>query len=383
VTPTPTALSTGLVVDNADPGFSSTGPWLVSTQYSGYAGSNYLSDGGLNKGLLTATWLAPIVTGGDYQLQMLFPISDVNTSTSVPVTIQQANGSTITITVNEQANGGTWVVLGTYYFSNIKSQTVQISNAGTTGTVVADAFSWTYVPTGGLPTATPLPIPTPIPGYLAKLPFTFEILDGASATYFNQTATPNQMALVGNDNTAASIFASLTLGTFNWADYSWADAQAQFPSLLTPYHITTFTYDFEHTLTPASEQATPALSVQTACLGAHALGLQYWMTADPGYATAAIEPFAECADVIMLPGAYQEGSPSTYLAALLPWITEARAANPNIKLYAKVDFIHGTPQQDLAALQAVETYVDGIAVTVSDPDLTSNLPTLQALIAQN
>jgi hypothetical protein len=48
-----------------------------------------------------------------------------------------------------------------------------------------------------------------------------------------------------------------------------------------------------------------------------------------------------------------------------------------------VDFLHGTPQQDLAALEAIETSIDGIDVYVQDVDLASNLPTLQALIAQN
>jgi hypothetical protein len=48
-----------------------------------------------------------------------------------------------------------------------------------------------------------------------------------------------------------------------------------------------------------------------------------------------------------------------------------------------VDFLNGTPQQDLAALEAVETHVDWIGVIVSDADMTANLRTLQALIAQH
>ena len=107
------------------------------------------------------------------------------------------------------------------------------------------------------------------------------------------------------------------------------------------------------------------------------------MTADPGYAAAAIEPFAESSDVILLPGAHQEASASAFQAFLLPLIAQAKAANPHVKVYAKVDFVNGTPDQDLAALLAVENSIDGIAVTVSDADLTTNLPTLQALIAQN
>src|SRR5262249_6407401 len=122
---------------------------------------------------------------------------------------------------------------------------------------------------------------------------------------------------------------------------------------------------------------------QSAGQMAHAMGLQYWMTSDPGYATLAVEPFAEGGDLLMLPGAYQGGLPNTYLAAVQPWITQARMANPKVKLYGKVDFLHGTPQQDVAALQAIEMQIDGIAVTVSAADLTSNLPTFEALLAQN
>jgi hypothetical protein len=170
------------------------------------------------------------------------------------------------------------------------------------------------------------------------------------ATYFNQTASPSQVALVSNDTNAASVLGTVTTGIPIWSDTSYVDAQAQLPSLAVPYHLTGFTYDMEHYWTSAAEQVDPALSVQIASQLAHGMGLQSWMTSDPGYATAAIEPFAEVSDVILLPGAHQEGSPGDYLNLLMPWITQARAANPNVKLYAKVDFTNGTPEEDLAAL---------------------------------
>jgi len=301
----------------------------------------------------------------------------------VTIVPASASGKT-TIIVNEQANGGTWVMLGTFYFNTNGGQYVQLTNAGTTGTVVADAISWTYVPAGGLATATPLTVPTPIPGFLAKLPFTFEIPDTAAATYFNQTATSTQVALVNNDLNASTVLTSVTTGVPNWADTSWVDAQTQLSGgLVSQNHVQGFTYDMEHNWTPATEQVNPAASVQSAAQLAHGMGLQFWMTADPGYAQNTIEPFAMSSDVILLPGAHQEYSPSAFQAFMLPLLAEARAANPNVKLYAKVDFVNGTPQQDLAALEAVETSIDGIAVTVTDADLTTNLPTLQSLIAQN
>jgi hypothetical protein len=332
---------------------------------------------------MTATWVAPILTRGSYLVQMHFPVADVTSSTAVPVTLLLYDGTTTTLTINEQAAGGTWVSVGIVYYSLTAGQSVQLANAGTTGTVVADAFAWTYVPPSGLPTPTLVPVPAPIPGYLAKLPFTFEIGSNPVATYFNQTASPTQVALVSDDGNPASELALLTTGLPYWADTSWSAAQPQLAGFISLYHLVGFTYDMEHNWTAAAEQVNPALSVQTAGQGTHALGLQYWMTPDSTYATLTIEPFAESADVILLPGAQDEASPSTYLNDLVPWIQQARMANPKVKLYAKVDFTHGTPQQDLAALEAVETEVDGIAVTVLQADLTANLPNLQSLIAQN
>jgi hypothetical protein len=334
-----------LIVDNSGVGFSKSGAWIASTQNPGYYGKNYLSDGGLNKGALTATWSAPILTAGNYLVQIHFPISDVTRSTAVPVTILLYDGTSTTVTINEQAAGGTWVNVGAYFFTPTAGQYVQISNAGTTGTVVADAVSWTYVPSGGLATPTPVPVPSPIPGYLSKLPFTFEIGDNAGATYFDQTAPPTQVALISDDGNPASELSLLTTGIPNWADVSWADAQPQLADFISVYHLVGFTYDMEHNWTVAAEQVNPALSVQTAGQGARALGLQYWMTTDPVYATLTIEPFAESADVILLPGAQDEATPSTYLNDLVPWIQQARAANPHVKLYAKVDFINGTPSR--------------------------------------
>jgi hypothetical protein len=383
VTSTPTAQASPIVVDNTSSGFSTTGSWTVSTQNPGYYGTNYLSDGGTGKGTKTAKWTSPVVTTGDYELSMFFPVSDASRSTSVPVTVLLANGTTTTITVNEQAAGGTWISLGTYYFTPMAGQYVQISNAGTTGVVVADAFSWTFVPLGGLPTATPLPVTTPIPGLLAKLPVVYSIVDTTVATYFDQTASANDVALVVNDVNAATVLATLTTGIPYWGDPSWADAQPQLSGLVRQSHIKGFAYDAEHwTFTPQSEQNDIANTVKTLGTVVHGLGLQVWVSPDDGFAQAAIEPIAENADVIILQEARNVPSPTKYEAIMLPLIAQAKAANPAVKIYAKVDFTNGTPQQDLAALQAIETKIDGISLSVSDGDLT-NLDIFRALLAQN
>jgi hypothetical protein len=315
---------------------------------------------------------------------MHYPVSDVTSSTAVPVTILLTNGLTTTVTINEQANGGTWVNVGLFLFDPTAGQYVQLSNAGTTGTVVADAFSWTYVSSSGVPTTTPLPLSTPIPGYLAKLPFNYPILDAPIATYWNQTTSPTQLALVGSGSNPGAALASVTSNTLVWCDASWADAQPQLSGLVSLSHIQGFLYDAEHwSQTPLAEQNNLASTVLAASQTVHGLGLQFWVTTDPGFAATTIEPIAENADVLVMPGAYLEASPSAYQAFVVPLIAEARAANPRVKIYGRVDFINGTPQQDLAALEAIERQIDGIDVYVTDSDLASNLPTLQALIAQN
>jgi hypothetical protein len=374
-----------IIVDNSSSAFSKTGGWTLSTQQSGYYGTNYLTDNGTGKGTMTATWSSPITTNGYYELQMMYPISTASTSTNVPVTVHYYNGQVKTFIVNEQVAGGTWVTLGSFDFTPGGGQYVEVANAGTTGTVVADAFSWTLVPAGGIPTATPLPVTTPIPGYLAKLPINYPILDQTIAAYWNSTAPPGQVALVAGSTNVVNVLASVTNTTTKYFnDTSWADAQPQLTGLMSGSHVKGFLYDAEHwPQTPLNEQNNLASTVKTASQVLHGMGLQFWMTTDPGFASTIIEPMAENVDAIILPGAHLESSPSAFKSFLVPLILQARAANPNVKIYGRVDFIHGTPQQDLLALEAIETYIDGIDIYVQDSDLTSNLPTLQALIAKN
>src|SRR5262249_36427719 len=144
-----------------------------------------------------------------------------------------------------------------------------------------------------------------------------------------------------------------------------------------------FAYDVEHwTMTPQSEQDNVATTVQSMAQVVHGMGLQLWVSPDDGFAQTTIEPIAANADAIILQEARNVPDPSAFAAKLLPLIAQAKAANPNVKVYAKVDFTNGTPEQDVAALQAVETQIDGVSVYVTNSDLT-NLGILQSLLAQN
>jgi len=51
------------------------------------------------------------------------------------------------VTINQQLNGGTWVLLGTYNFSAGTAGCVRIKDNFTTGSVVmADAVKFVYAP---------------------------------------------------------------------------------------------------------------------------------------------------------------------------------------------------------------------------------------------
>jgi hypothetical protein len=231
------------------------------------------------------------------------------------------------------------------------------------------------------PTSRPstMPTPTPVPGRLAKLPITYPVLDLATAAYFNQTATASQVALVVN----ANVLPAITTGLSFWGDPSWTDAQPRLGGIVRQNHIKGFVYNAEHwTATPLSEQNNLASTVKSAGQVVHGLGLQFWVVPDDAFAETTITSIAQNADVIVLQGQRYETSPSSFQAFMVPLIAQAKAANPAVKVYAQVDFIAGTPQQALAALEAVDTFIDGIAVYVSSADL-SNLASLQALIAQH
>ena len=61
------------------------------------------------------------------------------TNTSVPIDVHSSAG-TSTVKINQQINGGRWILLGTYSFDATTGATIIVRNTGTTGVVVADAI---------------------------------------------------------------------------------------------------------------------------------------------------------------------------------------------------------------------------------------------------
>lgn len=185
-----------IVVDNTDPGFSVTGSWPVSTAVGGYLGSNYqvraangeepsaivvdnlagtftgtwavsTSVGGYygtnyqaqaaGSGANTFTWTPAIPTTASYKVYARWTVHP-NRSTHAVYTVNHAGGATA-VTVNQEANGGSWQLLGTFSLNAGTGNTVVLADQGD-GYVIADAIK--VMPDGAPPsTATWTPtIPT-------------------------------------------------------------------------------------------------------------------------------------------------------------------------------------------------------------------------------
>ncbi len=121
-----------VIVDDADPGFTFNGSWILITTGADQYGSgfHYRSTGYV----LDATWTANLAHTGTYKVYAWWTQGG-NRSTTAPYSV---NGGTAVIK-NQQANGGTWNLLGTYSL-NAGNNTVSISANTTSGSiVVADA----------------------------------------------------------------------------------------------------------------------------------------------------------------------------------------------------------------------------------------------------
>jgi len=136
-----------IIVDNSylAPAVSLSDPaaWFFDDTDPGYFLDGYIDDDSTTKTGITARFYPYIPATGNYVVSVRYPDSTLN-SAAVPVNVTSASG-TATLTVNQQQNGGEWVVLGTYLFNAGEagaSGYVEIGNVGTTGQVTADAVKF-------------------------------------------------------------------------------------------------------------------------------------------------------------------------------------------------------------------------------------------------
>ena len=126
-----------IVVDNVP----MTPGWIVNTSNKDY-GSDYLySEGGSGN---TVRWAAAL-EAGDYEVYVWY-VKSRKYSDSVPYTVFH-DGQSETVTVDQRTGGGSWLLVGNYYFDGDGSEYIEVSDA--TGKTTADAVR--FVKAGGGP----------------------------------------------------------------------------------------------------------------------------------------------------------------------------------------------------------------------------------------
>jgi RHS repeat-associated protein len=157
-----------VLVDNSDAqNVATTGTWPVATTGSGVYGHNYATHAA-GTGTNTFTWKLNVPQAGTYEVFVRYP-GVSGAATNARFTVVHAGGSTVR-TVNQTANTGSWVSLGSFAFAEGNTHAVSLSDqAG--GTVLADAVklvrdntgesdgerqdhSYRYDPNGNLTTIT-------------------------------------------------------------------------------------------------------------------------------------------------------------------------------------------------------------------------------------
>lgn len=128
----------GVVVDDSKA--KAVGEWKASQFSKTYVGDGYIHDINTGKGDKTLTFDPDLPEAGTYEVWLSYP-PGANRAPAVPVTVFSADGET-TVTVDMRSTppiDGRFLSLGRYKFERDGQGFVIVSNAGTTGHVVADA----------------------------------------------------------------------------------------------------------------------------------------------------------------------------------------------------------------------------------------------------
>ncbi|MBN1491408.1 MAG: hypothetical protein JXA69_15950 [Phycisphaerae bacterium] len=130
-----------IIVDNGDSASFTVlaGTWISSTTAPGYYGDNYLyaittASGGAPG---EVEWRPDLPATGQYEVYVRYTVG-ANRADNAPITVNHRDGS-VTVAVNQQANGSQWVLLGTFPFDAGTAGYVRLSNDANPTVVIADA----------------------------------------------------------------------------------------------------------------------------------------------------------------------------------------------------------------------------------------------------
>lgn len=157
------------IIDNTSAATAKVGTWSVSGA-AGFYGTNSVYARNPN---LSFSWLFTPTESGYYEVSMWWT-EFTSRSTSAPVEIQHADGTAST-TVNQQANGGKWNVLGQYNFIAGTTYRVTVRTKTDNTTISADAVQFVKLPP---PTITANFTALPVTG---NVPLTVSFTDSSTS----------------------------------------------------------------------------------------------------------------------------------------------------------------------------------------------------------
>ena len=141
----------GVVVDNLEAEL--VGEWVESVSQHRWVDLGYIHDKNQNKGEKSVTFRPKVEKAGRYEVRISYS-SGTNRATNVPISIRHAEGE-MSVTLNEQKrpqHDNLTTTVGTFAFGAGEA-VIRISNEGTDGHVIVDAFNF-------YPKALPLSLQT-------------------------------------------------------------------------------------------------------------------------------------------------------------------------------------------------------------------------------
>ncbi|MGI9472209.1 MAG: DUF1553 domain-containing protein [Rubripirellula sp.] len=135
-----TPVLAGVVVDDAQA--EKKGVWKSSVLMKDFVGEGYIHDNNTNKGDASIRFATRLPSDGEYEVRISHSPGSTRAS-QVPVTIETADGPTQVAADQRKVQvAPMWTSLGTFRFSSEMDAVVTMSNAGTSGYVIADAVQF-------------------------------------------------------------------------------------------------------------------------------------------------------------------------------------------------------------------------------------------------
>ena len=173
-----------VVIDDGDPGTSSTGVWGISGGSNPWDPDAPEAVSLWSRNGATYSWTFTPADTGNHEVSMWWT-GWSSRSTSIPVEIEHWQG-TDRITINQQQNGGQWNRLGTYAFEAGESYTISITAQPGPTSTCADAVKLEFLPETNASPVAVIDTITPSPA-LTNEQIIFsghgEDLDGSIAGY--------------------------------------------------------------------------------------------------------------------------------------------------------------------------------------------------------